>query len=149
MQTQNLTYGLLFLPLMLFALWQSGSCKSAQTETMPKEQNRVTIGTWGGQNIRLNLTDSGAELQFSCAHGTINQPLTVDDEGRFNAKGTFVAETPGPLREDRPPKTQPALYEGSVKNQDMTLKVTITETKEKVGEFTLKHGSVGRVHRCL
>lgn len=149
MRSQSPTYSLFILPLMLFALWQSGSCKSDSSKATMQEPKRVATGTWGGQDIGLNVTDTNAEVQFSCAHGTIDQTLKLDGQGRFSAKGTFTAETPGPVREDRLPKAQSALYEGRVEDQQMTLTVTIIETKERVGDFTLKRGSGGRVRKCL
>jgi hypothetical protein len=148
MQLNNLSYNLGVLPLLFLALWQNGSCGNANTRMKPKEQNRVTAGTWGGQNVSLNVSGSGAEVQFSCAHGSIDQPLVLNSDGRFSAKGTFIAETPGPTYEDNPPKKQPALYSGTVIDQDMTLVVTIIETKDEVGSFTLKQGAGGHVRRC-
>ncbi len=149
MQLNNLSYSLGVIPLLFLMLWQQDSCRSANIEMKPKEQNHVTAGTWGGQNVRLNATAAGAEIEFSCAHGTIDQPLMLNAEGGFSAKGTFITETPGPVFENKSPKQQPALYSGTVKDQDMTLLVTITETKQEVGRFTLKQGTRGRVRKCL
>lgn len=147
MRSQSLT-SLFILPLMLFALWQSGSCKSDSSKANMQEPKRVATGSWGGQDVSLNVADSNAEIEFSCAHGTIDYALKLDDQGRFSVKGTFTTETPGPVRDDRLPKAQPALYEGRVEDQDMTLTVTIIETKERVGDFTLRRGSGGRVRKC-
>lgn len=112
------------------------------------QQHRVASGDWGGQDVRMNVTSNGAELQFSCSHGTIDEPIVVNDNGDFSAKGTFIAETPGPTREDNPPVKQPAIYSGSVKDQSMTLTVTISKSKAQVGSFTLAFGKGGRVRRC-
>lgn len=128
------------------ALAQNGSCHS-QTPVTSKEPNRVANGAWGGENIRMQVTDKGAELQFSCSHGTIDEAIVLKD-GKFSAKGTFTREGPGPLREDDPPAKEPAVYRGSVQDKTMTMTVTLDKTNEQVGSFELGLDKPGRVRRC-
>lgn len=149
MNSNRLSYGLAVFPLALLMIWQSGSCKSASTKNMNQEPKRVAAGVWGGSDIRLNVTDDAAQLQFACAHGEIQAPLVLTADGHFSVSGTFFAETPGPTRVDKPPRAQPALYEGEIKDQTMTLVITLTETKKPVGNFTLEFGKSGRLRRCL
>ena len=149
MRLKSLNYNSLVFPLLILALWQPGSCGNHNSSTVVKqEQHHVTNGSWGGQNILLDLTESGAQVQFSCSHGTIDQALVLDDEGHFSARGTFTAQTPGPQREDNPPKTQPAIYRGAVKDKTMTLAVVLTKTNAEAGSFTLEYGKPGRIRRC-
>ncbi len=147
MKNTNFGASIFLLPLILFALWQNGSCHSDPT-MKHAPQNRVAAGEWGGQNVRMTVTGNGAQLEFSCSRGTIDEAIVVNDNGDFSAKGTFIAERPGPTREDNPPARQPATYSGSVKDQDMTLTVTINKTKEQAGSFTLSLGKPGRIRRC-
>jgi hypothetical protein len=56
----------------------------------------VPNGVWGGEHIRVEVSDSGADIEFDCARGTISQPLTLDAQGRFKLQGTYKAETPAP-----------------------------------------------------
>ena len=147
MQTNNF-YSFCVFSLIMLALWQNGSCRNGKMNMTAQIQNRVATGSWGGQNVQMDVTEDGARLRFSCAHASIEQPITLDADGRFSANGTFVAEAMGPLREDNPPKNQPAVFSGTVKDQDMTLTVTLTETKEEAGTFNLSHGQPGRVKRC-
>jgi hypothetical protein len=149
MDIKRLSIGLSLLPLALLTLWQSGSCKTASTKTANQEPKRVAAGVWGGSDVRLNVSDSASQLQFACAHGEIQEPLVLTAEGHFSVRGTFFAETPGPTRVDDPPRAQPALYEGEIKDQVMTLAITLTETKKPVGNFTLEFGKSGRLRRCL
>jgi hypothetical protein len=148
MQPSSFSYNFSVLSLIFLTLWFSGSCESHKTGAMLKKQNRVANGNWGGQNVRMDVTDGGVQFKFSCAHGSIEQPLTLDAEGRFSAKGTFTPEAMGPLDETNPPKSQPAIYSGSVRDKSMTLTITLTETKEEVGTFSLEHGKPGRIWRC-
>jgi hypothetical protein len=148
MQRNLLSYNFCLFSLILLALWQNGSCESAKSNTMINEQNKVTTGSWGGQNISMQVTDAGAELQFSCAHGNISQPIALDSKGGFSVKGVFIPETPGPTREDIPPANRPALYSGSVRDQSMTLNLTLTDTDEKMGPFNLEEGRNTNIRRC-
>ena len=134
--------------LLLLTLWQSGTCRSVEMATMSQEKRLVATGTWGGQNVQLDVMQEGAQLRFSCARGKIEQPLTLDAEGRFSAKGTFVAEAMGPLREDDPPKSRAAVYSGAVRDNLMTLTVTVADSKEEGGTFELTQGEPGHIRRC-
>src|SRR5215210_7715907 len=119
MQPNSVSHKLCVFSLLLLALWQSGSCRSVKMATMSQEQHPVAAGIWGGQNAQLDVTEDGARIRFSCARGNIEQPLTLDAEGRFSVKGTFVAEGMGPLRADDPPKSRPAVYSGVVRDKVM------------------------------
>jgi hypothetical protein len=133
---------------LLLALGLSGSCRSVKMATMSQDKHPVATGTWGGQNVQLDVTADGARLRFSCAQGKIEQPLTLDAEGRFSAKGAFIAEAMGPLREDDPPKSRPAVYSGVVHDDLMTLTVTVPDSKGEGGTFELTRGAPGRIRRC-
>ncbi len=109
----------------------------------------VGAGVWGGNHIRMEVSGNGATLEFDCAHGKISGPLTLDRLGRFQAKGTFSREHGGPIRENEDAATQPAKYSGAIKDKTMMLSITLTNSSESVGTFTLRQGSVGRLVKCL
>jgi len=136
------------LSFIFLALWQNGSCRTQKSTAVTKEQDRVATGIWGGQNVRMEVTDVGAQLTFSCSHGTIDEPLVLDSKGHFSATGSITADGPGPIREDPPPKKQTAIYSGEVEDKIMKLTVKLTKTDEQAGNFTLELGKPGRVRRC-
>lgn len=148
MQPKGIGHKLCVLSLLLLAPWHGGSCRSIKMATLSQEQKRVADGKWGGQNAQLDVTEDGANIRFSCAYGSIELPLTLDAEGRFTAKGTFVAEGMGPRREDDPPKSRPAVYTGVVRDKVLTLTVTVADSKEEGGTFELTQGEPGRIRRC-
>jgi hypothetical protein len=112
---------------------------------MNEEHSAIAAGDWGGRHVRMKVSERGALLEFDFAMGSIARPVMLDSEGRFSAKGEFAREGFGPRDEDEEPKRLPAVYSGAVKGDEMTLTVTLTETKEQVGTFTLTRGSRGRV----
>lgn len=94
------------------------------------------------------MTKNGAEIQFNCAHGDIEEPLLLDQQGRFSAKSTSVRRRMGPQREGNPSVNQTAVYSGVIRNQSMTLTVTLMETKQMIGTFTLEHSKLVRPVKC-
>lgn len=147
----------LALPLA-FALWQNSSCSSSSNShttnsTMNVNANsssnqRDVRGQWGGLHISMEVTEAGAQLTFDCAHGRITEKIAADRDGKFEAKGVFTRERPGPTREGEN-NEQPALYRGLIKDNVMTLEIEMTGDKESLGTFTLTHGNAGRIRRCM
>ena len=114
-----------------------------------RRTSRLPAGTWGGVHIMIEVANGAATINYDCANGTITGPLTIDSRGRFNWRGTYTRQGPGPIRLGRMPKSLPAVFSGSVKGDAMTLTVKLADTKESLGTFTLKRGSEGRIRRCL
>ena len=108
-------------------------------------------GMWGGQSVGLNVTGGGAEIEFDCAHGTIDGRVELDAEGRFDVTGTFVPEggpvsvpVDGVARE----KSFTARYRGRVEGREMTLHVTVNETGAAFDALTLTHGRAPSLVKC-
>ena len=117
------------------------------TASSDANQSRGVSGTWGGPHISMEVTETGAEIEYDCAHGRITEEIVPDRNGNFEVKGIHVREHPGPVREGED-NEQPASYRGSIHDDTMTLTVTLTGKNETLGTFTLEHGSSGRVRKC-
>jgi hypothetical protein len=107
------------------------------------------IGTWGGDHVRVTVGRSSSLLEYDCAHGSIDQPFTVDAAGRFDLAGIHVMETPGPIRDGVEPVRHPARYTGSTDGKALTLTVTLTDSNQTFGPFALARDAPGRVFKCL
>lgn len=105
---------------------------------------RVREGTWGGQNVRLDVAASGAQVEFDCAHGTLAGPLILRD-GRFTTSGTYVIER-GPVRLNE--KGQPAHFRGQVEGSRMTLTFWLADDESKAETFELTYGKEARLFKC-
>ena len=121
---------------------------AASAASKPRKMQRVSAGSWGAPHIRIDVGQGSATIDYDCANGTIDGPLTFDSKGRFSWRGTHHHEGPGPTRADINFKGRPAIYTGSVKGDTMTLTVKLTDTNEVVDTYTLKRGSFGRVFKC-
>ncbi len=113
------------------------------------ENSSVPTGTWGGNHIRVQVTDDGARIEYDCAHGTIDQPMKLDGNARFDVTGVHVRERGGPVRRGERPDSHPARYTGHVQDRTMTLTVTLTDTGQKIGTFTLAYEAEPRIFKCL
>lgn len=140
---------LVALPLLFVLEGQSGSCRSNKVSNRKTEMTeKVAAGVWGGEHIRVQVTESGASIEYDCAHGMIDQPLTLDARGRFEVNGTHVRERGGPVRRDDKPDSHPARYTGRVEGRTMTLTVTLTDTQGASDTYTLMQGDGGRIYKC-
>ncbi|SRR6266542_2186743 len=113
------------------------------------DRGRVADGTWGGDHIRLAVTATSATTEYDCAHGTIDQPLMADRDGRLSVTGTHTFEHGGPIRVDESADRHPARYEGRLIDDTLQLTVTITDTQQTLGTFTVKRGAAPRLLKCL
>ena len=116
-------------------------------ETVELAPDTAARGRWGGQGIQMDVTPAGARLEWDCAHGSIEKPLALDAKGNFAVPGVFVRESSGPLRVGGPPALR-ASYSGSVAKETMTLRVTLIESDESIGTFSLTRGDPGRLRKC-
>ncbi|MDQ1523913.1 MAG: hypothetical protein QOE47_1837 [Pyrinomonadaceae bacterium] len=138
------------LLLSLVCVGTSEAQRRRRMKDRPKRASErvVTPGVWGGAHIRLDVEEKGATVQYDCAHGSIDEQLALDAEGHFDARGTFVHEGGGSIRIGINRVRQPARYEGQVSGGRLSLTVTLTETSQAVGTYTLTRGSEGRVRKC-
>jgi hypothetical protein len=108
----------------------------------------VPLGSWGGEHAVLTLDASGASIEFDCAHGTLSTPIPLM-HGSFDVAGDYVQEHGGPIREGEQVVHRPARYQGSIDGIKMALTVTLSDTSDRIGSFTLTRGTSGRVFKCL
>ena len=106
------------------------------------------IGTWGGDHVRITVGAAASAIEYDCARGSIDQPFAVDASGRFDLAGTHVTEQPGPIRET-PLPVHPARYAGSTDGRTMTFVVTLTDSNQTFGPFTVTLDAPGRVVKCV
>lgn len=127
------------LPLLLVVACAAGP-------GAPSGLDRVPKGEWGGEHVRLTVEDNGGTIEFDCAHGSLDEPLALDGSGRFDVKGSLVAEG-GPTQKDETGNARPARYRGESDGRLMSLEVTL-EGGESAGKFSLVKGGPARLIKC-
>ncbi len=106
-------------------------------------------GTWGGEHISLTILDSTSNLEYDCAHGTIDEPILTDSEGNFEVTGVHVFEHGGPIRIDETFEKHPSVYKGRIEGEKMTLILIIKDTKAEIDTFWLTRGAEPIIYKCL
>jgi len=111
-----------------------------------QKMKRISTGMWGGQHISLKVGAKSATIEYDCANGVIDGPLTVDANGHFNLRGTHRMERGGPIRADASAKGQPATYTGSIEGDKMTFTLKLADSEPET--FTLEKGKEGELVKC-
>jgi hypothetical protein len=127
----------------------SASATAAPMEYTTQQTQSAITGTWGGDHVSMEVTETGAELQYDCAHGEITGKIAPDRDGKFSVKGTHSVEHPGPIRNGEQSRAQAVLYTGTINGETMALKVTVDGSSDVLGTFSLTHGKQVRLRRCL
>src|SRR6267143_6824338 len=98
-----LIFPLLSVGMLSMLFGGAGSCRDmhgASNRTSVQKSDRLANGVWGGVHIRVEVTDSGADIEYDCAHSTIDEAIVPDSEGNFDVKGKYLPHHGGPIRKD-------------------------------------------------
>ena len=120
----------------------------SSSRTSVDRNDRLATGVWGGDHIRAEVTDRGAEIEFDCAHGVIAEAIALNTKGGFDVPGKYAPEHGGPVRDNETSKGISVRYVGSLRDSEISLAIINADTKETIGTFTLTHGNDGRVMKC-
>ena len=119
------------------------------TACLAPEVPSLVAGEWGGEHLGLTATETGANLEFDCAAGTIGEPIRPDDSGDFSVTGVQFPGHGGPIQVGETIESHPARYDGTVRGDQMTLTVTLTDSDTSLGSFTLIQDGIPNVTKCL
>lgn len=138
----------LYVATWLIAIWFAPAVMAgASSSPSIAQATDESANVWGGEHVEMELTSTGANLDFDCAVGTIDQHLALTKDGTFRAAGTYTRERPGPVTKDGN-RAAAATYVGTIKGQSMHLEIVLVNSKETVGTFELMRGRFGRVLKC-
>jgi hypothetical protein len=102
------------------------------------------VGTWGGENAGLIVSDTSAHVHIGCTLGDAKGPIHPDAEGRFEATGTYNVDA-YPI--DRG-ILHPARFTGQIVGRSMTLTVVLTDNDRQLGPVTLIYGKEPKMGPC-
>ena len=137
------------MPNGIFLLVVAGVLLTAAGPCSTDLAGPIAASEWGGDHIGLTVSATGGTLEYDCASGTVDQPIVAATNGSFVALGTHTIGHGGPSMVGEIPDRHPARYAGWTDGEKMTLSVTITDTGQKLGDFTLVRGQTPHVFRCL
>ncbi|HEX7315805.1 MAG TPA: hypothetical protein VF297_17955 [Pyrinomonadaceae bacterium] len=105
-------------------------------------------GVWGGEHIRFEVTETGASVEYDCAHGTVEGKIVVDAQGRFNVNGIHYEEHGGPVRPGDEANGYRVRLSGRVGGSLLKLTVTRAGTSKVVGTFNLARDREPMLVKC-
>jgi hypothetical protein len=132
---------------MLVGLVTPGCATGVRATEPAQVESALKSGPWGGQHIAITVAQSGMDIEFDCGKATVTGAIDTDRDGAFTATGTFLQERPGPTTPGGPPQ-RPMRLSGTVKGDDMQVKIVLTDRDEDVGTFTLSFGGAARLTKC-
>jgi len=103
-------------------------------------------GLWGGPNLRMEVNDSGADLEFACGSGTISGPIELNQNGEFRASGTFKQDSFGPTREGAVTDRE-ASFTGSLEGDTLKIEMVLSG-EDRVQKFTVNRGRGTKLVKC-
>ena len=127
---------------MLAAVAALGTLRVCDTGIGPAE--KVPVGTWGGENAGVIVTDSSAHVHIKCTVGDVHQALVTDPEGRFDVPGMYnITAYPVYRGPDHP-----ARFFGQIDGKVMTLTVQLTDTAVTLGPVRVTLGKDPQLGPC-
>lgn len=110
----------------------------------------IAPGVWGGPQVQMEVGAAATHIRFDCAEGAIPGALTLDADGRFEARGRYDAFTGGAQAVDERPSAAKANahFIGRVEGDRLTLEIR-RDGVEAPLRYTLVKGVRAKLIRCL
>ena len=120
----------------------------SESDLAPLPDDALALGTWGGDDVAVMVTDAGAHVHIGCTFGDIQGTIPLDEDGRFTIDGTYVLRAypvaVGP--------TLPAQFSGQVKDETLTFAVAVNDTVESkvvaLGPVSVVFGQEPKMGQC-
>ncbi len=100
------------------------ACSSGTTA--PPFDGTLALGTWGGENSGMIVSDTAMHLHVACTYGDVSGRISLASNGQFDVAGSYLLRAypiaVGP--------TMPARFTGRVDGGKATVTVTVNDTVE-------------------
>jgi hypothetical protein len=138
---------LILKPLSLIALGLLvGSCSGSSL--LPPSDGILAVGTWGGDNSGVIVTDSAVHVHVGCTFGDMPGNVPLDATGRFTIDGSYVLRA-YPIQIG---PSLPAQFSGRVSGRTLTLAIAVHDTVEgkvvALGPITVVYGRAPEMGPC-
>ncbi len=134
--------GLIALSVLLIA----SGCNDSESVVSPG--GKFVLGTWGGDNAGVIVTDSVTHAHIGCTFGDVPGVITLDANGRFAVDGSYVLRA-YPIQVG---PSLPAQFSGEVVGKRLTFAVAVNDTTQgtvvSLGPVTVTFGDEPRMGPC-
>ena len=119
-----------------------------ESSLLPPSDGQLALGTWGGENSGVIVTDSASHVHVGCTFGDMPGGIQLDAAGRFTIDGSYVLRAypvqVGP--------SLPAQFSGRVSGGTLSLAIAVNDTVEKrvvaLGPITVVFGRDPQMGPC-
>lgn len=109
---------------------------------------KLALGTWGGNDAGMIVSDTAMHLHVGCTFGDVSGRIPVAADGSFDVMGSYMLRAypiaVGP--------TVPARFRGQLDGPSATVTVTVDDTVQRTtvvkGPVTVKFGEQPRMGPC-
>lgn len=108
----------------------------------------VLTGAYGGDRVNATFTANGARLDFDCAAAEIDGAVLPGSDGRFVARGRYLADHAGPIAGDMARQARTAVFEGWLAGDTLRLELKV-EGEPATQVLALVRGKRVKLVRCL
>ena len=123
-----------------------GSCSGSSL--LPPSDGFLAVGTWGGDNSGVVVTDSAVHVHVGCTFGDMPGTVQLDANGRFTIDGSYVLRA-YPIQIG---PSLPAQFSGRVSGRTLTLAIAVHDTVERkvvaLGPITVVYGREPEMGPC-
>ena len=123
-------------------------CSCSGSSLLPPSDGTLAVGTWGGDNSGVVVTDSVVHVHVGCTFGDMPGNVQLDQEGRFTADGSYVLRA-YPIQTG---PSLPAQFSGRVVGRTLTLAIAVNDTVERkvvaLGPLTVVYGREPEMGPC-
>lgn len=105
----------------------------------------LPTGIWGGEQVRLEVSDRAAVLKLGCAEATLPGPITLDAQGHFVVQGRYTRFEGGPSVAGDAATGTETRFEGTVQGDRLLLTVRRPDGTER---HNLVRGLQSKVIGC-
>jgi hypothetical protein len=120
----------------------------ADQSLVPISDGQLALGTWGGDNAGVIVTDSAVHVHVGCTFGDLPAAVTLDATGRFTVDGSYVLRA-YPIQVG---PSLPAQFSGRVIGRTLILAIAVDDTVEKnvvaLGPITVEYGRIPEMGPC-
>jgi len=115
---------------------------------LPPSDGILGVGTWGGDNSGVVVTDSAVHVHVGCTFGDMPGGVQLDADGRFTIDGSYVLRA-YPIQIG---PSLPAQFSGRVAGRTLTLAIAVNDTVERkvvaLGPITVVYGHDPEMGPC-
>lgn len=109
---------------------------------------KLPLGTWGGENAGMIVSDTAMHLHVGCTYGDVSGRIALAADGSFDVAGSYMLRAypiaVGP--------SVPARFRGQLDGAIATVTVTVDDTVQHAtvikGPVTVKFGDEPRMGPC-